>query len=92
MNAIRRHRKLVVILATIAVASVLIGAVRYTPVAGPDFHPASVAATVAPPMVGVATGEFANGLPVYRLPSVSVTESRSEALARIAREDALARK
>ncbi|MFO1323965.1 MAG: hypothetical protein U1F15_07850 [Burkholderiales bacterium] len=91
MNAIRRHRKLVVVLATVAVASVLIGAVRYTPVAAPESRPAPVAA-VGTPMVGVATGEFANGVPVYRLPSVAVVESRSEALARFAREDALARK
>jgi len=39
---------------------------------------------------GVATGEYVDGLPVYRLPSVNVTVSRSAELARIAREDALA--
>jgi len=33
-----------------------------------------------------------NGIPVYRLPSVTVAVSRSAELARIAREEQLARK
>jgi hypothetical protein len=41
-------------------------------------------------MVGVPTGEVDNGRPVYRLPTVEVAVSRSEELARIAREEALA--
>jgi hypothetical protein len=43
-------------------------------------------------VIGVPTGEVQNGVRVYRLPSIAVTVSRSEALARIAREDALAMK
>jgi len=41
---------------------------------------------------GVATGESVNGVPVYRLPTVNVTVSRSAALAEMAKEDALASK
>lgn len=40
--------------------------------------------------VGVATGEYVDGTPVYRLPSVNVTVSKSVELAKIAREEALA--
>jgi hypothetical protein len=43
------------------------------------------------PMTGVATGETVNGLPVYRLPSISVTVDRKTELAKIAKEDATAR-
>ncbi len=31
----------------------------------------------ATPAVGIATGEYVNGVPVYRLPPVNVTVSRS---------------
>lgn len=51
------------------------------------WHPADKAPV---PVVGVATGEYVNGTPVYRLPSVNVTVSRSAELAKIAREEALA--
>ncbi len=40
--------------------------------------------------VGVATGETENGVPVYRLPKVAVTVSRSEELAKMIQEDKLA--
>jgi hypothetical protein len=40
--------------------------------------------------IGVATGETENGAPVYRLPKVAVTVSRSEELARMIQEDKLA--
>lgn len=40
---------------------------------------------------GVFTGEYVNGAPVYRLPSVTVTASRKVELAKIAQEDELAR-
>ncbi len=40
--------------------------------------------------IGVATGETHNGAPVYRLPKVAVTVSRSEELARMTQEDKLA--
>jgi hypothetical protein len=44
------------------------------------------------PAVGVATGEYVAGVPVYRLPAVNVTVSRSAALAEMAKEDAVALK
>ena len=47
-------------------------------------------ASAPTPMVGVATGEYQNGVPVYRLPPVTVTVSRSAELAKMAREDAVA--
>ena len=49
-------------------------------------------AQIEAPMVAIPTGEFQNGLPVYRLPAIAVTASRSEELARMAREEALAAK
>jgi hypothetical protein len=48
-------------------------------------------AAASPPMTGVATGETVNGLPVYRLPSISVTVDRQVELAKIVKEDAIAR-
>ncbi|MCC6198256.1 MAG: hypothetical protein IT518_27705 [Burkholderiales bacterium] len=41
-------------------------------------------------VVGVRTGEYQDGVPVYRLPTVTVSVKRSEALAKIAREEAIA--
>lgn len=38
-------------------------------------------------MVGVFTGRFANGVPIYRLPSVTVVASRKAELAKIEREE-----
>jgi hypothetical protein len=43
-------------------------------------------------MVGTPTGEFDHGVPVYRLPSVTVTASRSAEMARMAREEQFAAK
>ena len=43
------------------------------------------------PMIGVATGETVNGVPVYRLPAVTVTVNRNVELARIAQEEKAAR-
>ena len=43
-------------------------------------------------MVGVPTGEFANGVPVYRLPSITVTASQSAELAKMAQEESVAMK
>jgi len=40
----------------------------------------------AAPVVGVPTGEYVNGVAVHRLPSINVTASRSEELAKMARE------
>ena len=42
-------------------------------------------------MVGVFTGRFANGVPIYRLPAVTVVASRKAELAKIEREEQLTR-
>jgi len=73
------RRLVAVSFAVIAVAAVTAG----------SFAP-SARQAAQPAIVGVATGEYADGVAVYRLPSVNVTVSRSAELARIAREDALA--
>jgi hypothetical protein len=89
MNATLRNRILVAGLVSAVAASGLVGAaVRYSATRGAQ--PAAVPTVPAAAVVGTATGEIDRGMPVYRLPTVEVTVSRSEALARIAREDALA--
>ncbi|MEO6567007.1 MAG: hypothetical protein ABIO63_13365 [Casimicrobiaceae bacterium] len=56
----------------VLVAAALIGATWYSnPHAAPSQQ-----------MVGVPTGEFVNGAAVHRLPSINVTASRSEVLAK----------
>jgi len=40
---------------------------------------------------GVFTGEYTSGLPVYRLPPVSVTASRASALPRVERDERVTR-
>jgi hypothetical protein len=42
-------------------------------------------------IVGVFTGRFANGMPVYRFPPVIVVANRKAELAKIEREEQLAR-
>ena len=47
-----------------------------------------VAATASPqPAAGASTGTDANGVPVYRMPAISVSSSRTVEMARIERED-----
>lgn len=41
--------------------------------------------------VGVFTGEYENGAPVYRLPPITVVANRKVELAKMAQEDKLAR-
>ena len=47
--------------------------------------------SAANPHAGVFTGEFVNGLPVYRLPPITITASRDAELARMRREESAAR-
>jgi hypothetical protein len=49
------------------------------------------AAAVASPMVGTFTGEFVDGMPVYRLPPVTVVAERDAGTPGIRKDDALAR-
>ncbi len=91
MHATNRIR-IAAAVASIVIAALLMGAVDYTTAKSAASTAPAVQSQAVAPMVGVATGEYQNGVPVYRLPAVVVTESRSQALARIAREDALAMK
>lgn len=92
MQATNVIRRTVATLVVIIVASALFGAAA--------LHRPKEALIALPPatllapeaMVGVPTGEYQNGVPVYRLPSIAVTVNRKEALAQIAREEALAMK
>ena len=92
MQATNRIRKILTALSAVLVAIVLIGAATWHPTREPVPTSPVVGSSVQAPMIGVATGEYQNGAPVYRMPSIAVTVSRSEVLARMAREDALAMK
>lgn len=52
--------------------------------------PSSVPST-GEPVIGLFTGKFVNGTPVYRLPSITVLASRKVELAGIEREKRLTR-
>jgi hypothetical protein len=67
-------------------------AVLLSAVAGTITFGALQLASRSAPAVGLATGEHVNGVPVYRLPTVHVTVSRSAVLAEMAREGAVAMK
>jgi hypothetical protein len=90
MQATNLTRIAAVTLLTSLVAGVVVATTTLSPA---KVQPASSHVPVAQaqaPMVGVPTGEMANGVPVYRLPSVTVAVSRSAELARIAREEQIA--
>lgn len=76
MQASRLVRAAAATVSIALVAAALIGATWYS---GHDAAPATA-------IVGVPTGEFVNGVAVHRLPSITVTASRSEELAKMARE------
>lgn len=78
MQASRLVRAAAATVSIALVAAALIGATWYS---GKD------AGFGAAPVVGVPTGEYVNGLAVHRLPSITVTASRSEELAKIASEE-----
>ena len=91
MQATNRIR-IAAAVATVVIAALLMGAVDRSPARSAASPSPIVQSQAVVPMVGVATGEFQNGVPIYRLPAVAVTETRSQALARFAREDAIAMK
>jgi hypothetical protein len=92
MQATNRIRNILAALVVLAAAAALIGATVWTP--SRDTERAAPGAKVdAPaPMVGTFTGEFDHGVPVYRLPPVTITTTRSAELARMAQEEQVARK
>lgn len=72
MKASNPVRAVITTLSIVLVATALIGATWY-----------STKEMSAPrPMAVVPTGEVQDGAPVYRLPSINVTATRSEVLAR----------
>jgi hypothetical protein len=89
MHATNRIRKIFTAVSIVFIAAMLLGAVARHP--AKEMTPISplVARTVSAPTIAEPTGEYQNAVPVYRLPSIAVTVSRSEALARIAREESL---
>ncbi len=91
MQATNRVR-IAVTITSLVIAALLIGLVDRSPAIPATLTIPTVKTQSFAPMVGVATGELHNGLAVYRLPAVEVTETRSQALARIAQEEVLAMK
>ena len=90
MQSTNRSRKIVVTLAVALMAVTLIGATVWTPAKqAPVVSPVATTEALAA-MVGTFTGEFESGVPVYRLPAITVTTSRSAELAKMAREEQLA--
>ena len=67
--------------------AVVVFTVAFTAAIGAVRHSSSPAAAL-----GVATGEYVDGVPIYRLPSVNVTVSRQAELAKMAQEEAVAMK
>jgi hypothetical protein len=91
MQATNRIRNILAALVVLMAAAALIGATVWTP--SRDTERAAPAKVDGPaPMVGTFTGEFDRGVPVYRLPPVTITTTRSAELARMAQEEQLARK
>ena len=92
MQATNRRSNMVVALAIALMAATLIGATVWTPAKKtPATSPVAKTDTLAP-MSGTFTGEFENGVPVYRLPAITVTTSRSAELAKMASEEHFAAK
>ena len=92
MQATKRIRKIVIALSAVLIAAALTSAAAWHPAKAIPATAPVTASTVQAPVIGVATGEYQNGAAVYRMPSIAVTASRSEVLARMAREGALAMK
>ena len=84
MYAHNRLQTRTVLLVAALVAAVIV-------IAGPALTGAANAPQASPPsqapMTAIATGEAVGGVPVYRLPSITVTANRKSELAKIAREE-----
>ena len=92
MQASNRSRTIVAAVVIVLVAATLIGATVWTP--AKDTSNVTPAAPIGslPPMVGTLTGASDNGVPVYRLPSITISASRSAELAKMAPEEQVATK
>lgn len=90
MTTTNRRRTQFATVASIAIAAALVAAATLSP-ARSALMPANAARSATPAAtVGAATGDYENGLPVYRLPAVTVTASRSAELAKMAQEEGVA--
>jgi len=92
MQATSRTRNILAALVIVLVAATLIGATAWTPTRQAPVAAPLGKVDIPAPLVGTFTGEFDNGAPVYRLPSIAVTASRSAELAKMAQEERLAMK
>jgi hypothetical protein len=92
MQVTNRIRNALAVLCIVLAAAALIGASVWTPAKEARLASPVTKAETPAPMVGTFTGEFENGVPVYRLPAITVTASRTVELARMAQEEQLARK
>jgi hypothetical protein len=72
-------------------AAALVGATVWTTVQlAPMMSPVATAEPLAP-IVAAFTGEFENSVPVYRLPTITVTANRSVEFTRMEGEEPMAR-
>ena len=71
-----------------AVATALSATLTLASAAEIDASNASPTMTNQAPIVAIATGEMVDGVPVYRLPAITVTVSRRAELAKIEQERA----
>ena len=77
-RASARVARWVLVVALSASAALMLAVEAYAPQARSESTDAR--------MIGVFTGEFANGAPVYRLPSIEVSANRNIELAKMERE------
>ena len=89
MQTTNRIRTILTSLLLMLVAAALIGATVWTP-AMETASMKPVVKSEEAPMVGKFTGEFEQGAPVYRLPSINVVTTRSAELAKISQEAQIA--
>jgi hypothetical protein len=72
-----------------ALLAAVVIAIATPSVGGESGAPAAGTMKAQERLVGQFTGKFVNGTPVYRLPSIRVSVSRTAELARIEREERL---
>ena len=90
MTTTHRRRTQFATVAGIAIAAALVAAATLSP-ARSALTPANAANSATPaPVAAAATGDYENGLPVYRLPAVTVTASRGAERAKMAQEQRVA--
>ncbi len=91
MQVTNRTPKIVVALCIVLAAAALIGATVWTPAKNtPMTSPVAKTQSLAP-ITATFTGEYENGAPVYRLPSIAITASRAD-VAEVEQADRLVRK